>query len=192
MLGLFASYALLLPGLFGVLFSFNLLINVYSVRIDVIRPGGHPGPLTDSTWSLISLLFRTGSAFGGFLVILYGMVVPAAKLLLLAIGEYLRYSKVPFRVGVARGCIAIVQVISKWASPDMFAYILLLYLFRSLNHPGIMEAAAHLDVGFACMAGFCVFSTLFAHCIELPGEPSRVTKRMSAFMLKRVFGVLAV
>ena len=61
------------------------------------------------------------------------------------------------------------QLISKWACPDMFAYILLLYLFRHLNGAGgVVAAPAQLGIGFACFTIFCVFSTVSTLMVQAP------------------------
>ena len=50
-------------------------------------------------------------------------------------------------------------MISKWACPDMIAYIFLLYLVRHLNRPPI-NGLFTLDIGFACYTLFCWGSTI--------------------------------
>jgi len=55
----------------------------------------------------------------------------------------------------------------------MFAYILLLYLLRALNdRSSLIEAPAHLDVGFACFSVFCICSTFSSLAIHLPEKPT--------------------
>jgi hypothetical protein len=50
----------------------------------------------------------------------------------------------------------------------MFAYIMLLYLFRELDDPPIFVSLGHLDVGFALFSIFCVVSTVASLGIQLP------------------------
>jgi len=69
--------------------------------------------------------------------------------------------------------IGFVQQISKWACPDMFAYILLTYLVRSLNHPPTLQGLMQLDLGFTCFSIFCVGSTVSSLGIRRPAEPPR-------------------
>lgn len=62
-----------------------------------------------------------------------------------------------------------VQLVSKWACPDLFAYVLLLHLVRALPaHCTLIEAEGHLDVGFSCFTTFCVCSTIASLWIPLP------------------------
>jgi len=166
------SYALLVPAFFATLFSLSLVVGVLGVRISVSMDKlGQPEPIMPTVWSLVQMLWRTGSWLGAVLVVWYAVVVPIAKLLLLLVGETFRRSENPARVLLARRCIRFVQVISKWASPDLFAYIVLLYIFRSLEDPKppTIETSGHLDVGFVCFGLFCLvstFSSLFIHPVQ--------------------------
>eukprot|EP00931_Biecheleriopsis_adriatica_P087106 TRINITY_DN61620_c0_g1_i1.p1 TRINITY_DN61620_c0_g1~~TRINITY_DN61620_c0_g1_i1.p1 ORF type:complete len:711 (+),score=150.34 TRINITY_DN61620_c0_g1_i1:98-2230(+) len=167
---LITSYVLLVPGLTQVIFSFNILVNVLGHRIEVQPEKGHTS-CTETITGLVHLLEKTGSRTGAVLIILYAVVVPAVKLFLLAVGEALRNSRAQCCVSIARFCILIVQSISKWACPDMFAYILLVHLVRVLQHQPIILTAAKLDVGFSCFSVFCVCSTVSSLGITLPSLP---------------------
>merc|ERR1719203_2223602 len=88
-------------------------------------------------------------------------------MVLLVLGEAWR-SGWPLR---ARACVKAVQLVSKWACPDLFAYVLLLHLVRALpRHCPLIETAGHLDVGFSCFSIFCVCSTLASLWIPLPSR----------------------
>jgi len=150
---LVCSYALLAPGLFVTLFSFNVSISIFGITKALKED-------TESMVGLIGYLFSNELLVGAFLVTLYSMIIPALKVVLLILGETWRYSTSPVRVKWAGRCIAVVQGISKWACPDLFAYILMTYLFRSLNQPPHLLSGMQLDVGFACFSIFCVGSTL--------------------------------
>lgn len=167
---LVTSYALLVPGLTQVIFSFNILVNVLGHRIEVQPEKGHAS-CTETITGLVDLLERTGSRTGAVLIVLYAVVVPAVKLVLLAMGEALRYCNSYLGICLSRGCIIIVQTISKWACPDMFAYILLVHLVRVLEHRPILLTAAKLDIGFSCFSVFCVCSTVSSLGIRLPPLP---------------------
>lgn len=167
---MFSSYVLLIPGITSVLFSFNILVNAFGHRIS-LQPDGSHKSCTESTAGLVHLLSTTGSTVGAALVILYAMVVPVVKLVLIALGEAMRSSRSRARLQIARSCILAVQVISKWASPDMFAYILLVHLVRGLEDPPNILTAARLDVGFSCFSVFCVCSTVSSLGIALPPLP---------------------
>jgi len=163
-----ASYLLLLPGLFCVLFSFNIMLDFGLIKLGV-GPGGGVDkvpPLTESMVGLMRLLRDTNCSLGSAAVVFYAVVIPAVKLLLLVFAQ-LR-SETPS----AARCIWAVQSISKWACPDMFAYILLLYLVRGLNHPRMLQAIMELDVGFVCFSLFCVCSTVASLGIRSKDEGS--------------------
>ena len=150
---LLSSYALLIPGLTQVIFSFNIVVNVLGHRIDVQPEKGHVA-CTETITGLVDLLERTGSRAGSVLIVLYAVVVPILKLLLLAVAEFFSYSNLPGAVSISRMCIILVQSISKWACPDMFAYILLVHLVRLLNNDSLILTAAKLDVGFLLLQRF--------------------------------------
>mmetsp|Transcript_50070 Transcript_50070/g.119646 ORF Transcript_50070/g.119646 Transcript_50070/m.119646 type:complete len:632 (-) Transcript_50070:63-1958(-) len=190
------SYVLLLPGLTQVLFSFNIVVNVLGHRINV-QPEKDEKACTETVTGLVQLLERTGSRTGAVLIILYAVVVPIVKLLLLALGELFRHSRARFLVALSRICIILVQSISKWACPDMFAYILLVHLVRLLHHDPIILTAAQLDVGFSCFSVFCVCSTVSSLGITLPELPGLKPRsfwlsRPVSFWLAAVLAVLFV
>ena len=76
---LVASYALLIPGLTQVIFSFNIVVNVLGHRIDVQPEKGHAVACTETITGLVNLLWRTGSRTGAVLIVLYAVVVPILK-----------------------------------------------------------------------------------------------------------------
>lgn len=175
---LVASYLLLIPGLLQVLFSFSLAIDMVGLHVLVTRDpfSYQPGSITQSMTSLIQVLHKTHSNMGVFLVVMYAMVVPLVKFVLLLVGELWRFSKCEHRVQVARRCIRLVQLASKWACPDMFAYILMLYLARALEHRSpLLETPTHLDVGFTCFSVFCICSTFSSLALRLPKAPGKKT-----------------
>ncbi|CAE7383139.1 fabB [Symbiodinium natans] len=187
---LILSYVLLVPGLTQVLFSFNIVVNVLGHRINVQPEKGHVA-CTETVTGLVDLLEKTGSRTGAVLIILYAVVVPVVKLLLLAVGEIFRFSSSECLVIIARVCINIVQCISKWACPDMFAYILLVHLVRLLNSDPLVLTAAKLDVGFSCFSVFCVCSTISSLGISLPHLPGRTPAAGSPLLGAKVVKLLA-
>mmetsp|Transcript_54898 Transcript_54898/g.123321 ORF Transcript_54898/g.123321 Transcript_54898/m.123321 type:complete len:623 (+) Transcript_54898:81-1949(+) len=172
---LVTGYAFLIPGLYQLLFSFVIAVRVLGFNIIVSSPvvdggfDGPRGPITESMLSVLRTLWLTGGYVAVVLVVLYAIVIPAVKLCLIVAGEYFRFSDDPSSRRAARMSIQTVQIISKWACPDMFAYILLIYLLRDVTS-GVhfIVARSHLDVGFACFSIFCVLSTFSSLAISPP------------------------
>mmetsp|Transcript_63357 Transcript_63357/g.137909 ORF Transcript_63357/g.137909 Transcript_63357/m.137909 type:complete len:537 (+) Transcript_63357:45-1655(+) len=180
-----ASYVVLVYGIFAVLVSFNLSITAFGFHVNVTRsPDGTPTALTESILSLIKAMLDNGAELGAVLVIFYAMFVPAVKFLLLIVSALWRNSTDPWRVQAARRCIVFVQFISKWACPDMFAYILLLHLFSHLDNGALIEAPSKLDVGFTCFCVFCICSTFSSLAIELPKVPEESVVTPSPWVLR--------
>ncbi|CAE7669379.1 unnamed protein product, partial [Symbiodinium necroappetens] len=175
------SYGLLIPAL--CLTLFNMMIGAVDAVVLEAK--------SESTFGLISLLAETGSWTGAVLVTTFAIVIPLLKLYLLLHAECIRRSKDVRQVSRARHYIGFVQVISKWACPDMIAYIFLLYLVRHLNRPPI-NGLFTLDIGFACYTLFCwgsTISSLGIHPPRLPDESRKMDLRSPAdpFTIK-IFG----
>merc|ERR1719237_1603755 len=148
-------------------------------------------PITESMLSVISLLFKTGGQNGAYLIVLYAMVMPAVKLIFLVFGEFWRNSNSEMCRNISFVCVILVQVTSKWASPDMFAYVLLLFLIRSMDHPPYMLSTAKLDVGFQCFTVFCLgstVSTLAIHRPKLEKQEQRVSRPVTTPLLLQCGG----
>lgn len=168
---LLVSYAYLIPGLVEVLFSFNIVFDMGSSGYYGIGPGGsinQAPPTTETMIGLIRLLNDTGGHLGAALVIIYAIVIPAIKLLLTGFGNTLQLAACGNHRRASRRCIQVVQNISKWACPDMFAYILLMHLVRSLTRPPYLKARGRLDLGFTCFSLFCLGSTIASLGIRVP------------------------
>jgi len=165
---LVVSYGMLIPAIQSTLFSFNIFMTLKMGSMGSIGYNVTRRPVTESMTSVIGLLLKTGGRTGAFCVILYAMVLPAVKVVLLVLGELWRNSENPTFQRVASTCILLVQVTSKWATPDLFAYILLLFLFRHLNHPPLVDSKAVLDIGFCCFGVFCLCSTFSTLAIHRP------------------------
>lgn len=183
---LIVSYGLLVPGLAMTLFSFNVVVSVFGFKM-AIGPDG--GSTTETMVGLIALLWKTGSHIGALVVIVYAMLIPALKLGLMLVGEGSRNKCPP----IANRCIQIVQNLSKWACPDMFAYIFLVHLVRGFNHPQgseFLQASARLDVGFTCFSLFCLGSTFASLGIQAPDRET--SGGCGSFLAKRLIkhGVL--
>jgi len=135
---------------------------------------GEPGQVAESTWSIIEVLFQTGGYLGAVLLIMYAIVIPVLKLVILGFAECYRGSTSITCRRLSRNSILCVQFISKWACPDMFAYMLLVYLFRQVNDSSSSSISmpSELRIGFTCFTTFCVASTLTTLAIKPPEVPS--------------------
>ena len=179
------SYAYLIPGLLEVLFSFNIVFDMGSSGFYGIGPGGsinQAPPTTETMIGLIRLLNDTGGHLGAALVIIYAMVIPAIKLLLTGFGNTLHLTACGNHRRASRRCIQVVQNISKWACPDMFAYILLMHLVRSLQRPPYLKANARLDLGFTCFSLFCIGSTVASLGIRVPDREHFCFQRLGKYL----------
>lgn len=183
---LMASYATLYPGLFATEFSF--LINfvvpdkgvVQAVTTEDNTLDGEARPIKESTISLIGLLNRTGSHIGAFFVLFYAVIVPAVKFCMLVLGEWWRFSPNVHRVRIAQACFGIVKLVSKWASPDMMAYLLLFFGIRKVENQRAIsvlgldagiETKGGFDIGFTCYVYFCIVSTAATLALKTPELP---------------------
>mmetsp|Transcript_39488 Transcript_39488/g.73618 ORF Transcript_39488/g.73618 Transcript_39488/m.73618 type:complete len:523 (-) Transcript_39488:157-1725(-) len=169
---LLVSYLLLIPGLINPVFSFSIVINVLGHRKDVEPEAGHP-VCTETTSGLAHLLWKTGSKIGAFLVILFSMVIPAFELVMLVCGEAFRFASARC-AEIFRWVILWVQHRSKWASPDMFAYVLLVNLVRTLDQEPLILSRARLEIGFSCFSTFVVTATVSSLGVPLPQVGSRL------------------
>jgi len=165
---LLVSYGMLIPAIQSTLFSFNIFMNIKIGSMGDMGYNMTRHPVTESMLSVIGLLLRTGGRTGACCVILYAMVLPAVKVVLLVLGELWRNSENETFQRISSTCILLVQITSKWATPDLFAYILLLFLFRHLNHPPLVSSKAVLDTGFCCFGVFCLCSTFSTLAIHRP------------------------
>lgn len=160
---LVASYALLVPGLHLTTFSFSITMNVMGYDRVIVSA-------QDTTFEVVDRLYDRGAPLGAAFICFYAVVVPALKLALLILGKLgLRCPAGSRYVHWGRCCIVCVQSISKWASPDVFAYVLLIYMFRSMDNQPRLVTTGQLEAGFTCFCFFCVGSTLSSLWIHVPG-----------------------
>lgn len=151
---LILSYLALIPGLSLSLFRAEVLITV---------TGRLQRPLMEreeTMFGLVHALAKDGLWLGAGLVTIYAVVVPVLKaVLLVVLGLTWRSDDAATKAWRNR-CVALVQVASKWASPDMFAYIILACLLRTLNQPPRVNAEMDMGLGFTFFCLFCVGSTI--------------------------------
>jgi len=165
-----ASYALLIPGLTGLIISIevDLVVPVTGIRVDATPEShGRAGPVTLSMLRLVRVLFGgyketglLGNLVGCIFLVVYAIGIPIVKLVLLVSAEFQRRSTDERRRICAWRTFHFIGYISKWASPDMFSYMLIWYMTSSLDHRPVIEANVDLGFGFMCYSAFCVASTL--------------------------------
>ncbi|MGR3173789.1 MAG: paraquat-inducible protein A [Candidatus Scalindua sp.] len=111
---------------------------------------------TRSIKGTVKDLFRTGNGFVGFLVMLFSIVIPVAKILLMLLGAFFRDSK------HSRKAFLISSVISKWSMADVFviAIIVAFMAANASNMGGLLNLGARFEFGFYFFLGYCIFSIL--------------------------------
>lgn len=161
---LLVSYGLLLPGILSSLFVADTVFTFFGVSESV-------SSFDETMVSLIDRLWHDRVHVGAILVAVYAIAIPITKIALLVAGLRLHLRGVG-SIHRARICIRIVQSISKWACPDMFAYILLQYLIRNLDKPPELRSDMVLQLGWTCFTVFCVGSTVSSLGVRLPELPA--------------------
>lgn len=192
------SYIALVPGICMMLFR---------VRMIWIDPGDHrhldvivdQGALTAKPYiketmsSLVEFLFKGGNYPAGILVGFYGFGVPVAKLALLIAVAFYRQN--PQKAALHSRLVHIIQFISKFDSPKLICYALIMFIIGSQNYPGLVETSFHLDVGYMYYFVFCIFTLVGALLIpcELP-EKQKVPPLLVRYKFdpKGLFIVMAI
>ena len=111
---------------------------------------------TRSIWGTVKELFRSGNGFVGFLVMLFSIIIPVTKILLMLVGSYFYDSK------NSRKAFLISSVISKWSMADVFviAIIVAFMAANASNMGGLLNLEARFEFGFYFFLGYCIFSIL--------------------------------
>lgn len=116
---------------------------------------------TRSIVGSVRRLYQVGSPMPATLILLFSVIVPVLKTLLVGWAFFLS------RGAVRRRVLAFVVLIAKWSMADVFVvalFIAYLAVQASTAPPGDPAAAplvafsAHFGVGFYCFAAYCVFS----------------------------------
>ncbi len=111
---------------------------------------------TRSIAGTVKELFRTGNGIVGFLVMLFSIIIPVTKILLMLLGAYFYDSK------NSRKAFLISSAISKWSMADVFV-IAIIVAFMAANAStmgGLLELGARFEFGFYFFLGYCIFSIL--------------------------------
>merc|ERR1719217_1984139 len=148
---------ILIPGWFNTIFHASGFVTLLGISMKVFE-------VHESTLTFAHNLWSHGAWAGAILLIVYAVVIPVLKVVLLAAAEVKRYTQ----PASARFYIQVVQCISKWACPDMFAYICLYCMINKLDHEPIVIAGSSIEEGFSCYCIFCVASTMAVLAVRKP------------------------
>jgi len=111
---------------------------------------------TRSIVGTVKELFRTGNGFVGFLVMLFSIIIPVTKILLMLLGSFFYDSK------NSRKAFSISSAISKWSMADVFvvAIIVAFMAANATDMGGLLNLGARFEFGFYFFLGYCIFSIL--------------------------------
>lgn len=111
---------------------------------------------TRSIAGTVKELFRSGNGVVGFLVMLFSIIIPVTKILLMLVGSYFYDSK------NSRKAFLISSAISKWSMADVFV-VAIIVAFMAANAStmgGLLNMGARFEFGFYFFLGYCIFSIL--------------------------------
>ena len=116
---------------------------------------------TRSIAGTIKELFRSGNGIVAFLVMLFSIIIPGTKILLLLLGTYFQELK------ISRKSLSINNVISKWSMADVFVIaIIVAYMAANASSMGgLMNLHGEFEPGFYFFLGYCIFSILSTQLI---------------------------
>ncbi len=116
---------------------------------------------TRSIAGTVKELFRSGNGIVAFLVMLFSIIIPGTKILLLLLGTYFQELK------ISRKSLSINNVISKWSMADVFVIaIIVAYMAANTSSMGgLMNLHGEFEPGFYFFLGYCIFSILSTQLI---------------------------
>ncbi|CAE7242525.1 unnamed protein product [Symbiodinium natans] len=166
-----SSYILMFPGIIYPVITVD--VHVTDPKSGLTLPAfatfmNYPGDvLNESMWGIIKLLFPGPASF---LVGFYGLVVPAIKFVLFAkILKLKEFSKRTAETTASlRYNVSWLRFVSKWDSPKLFAYVVLLELFGMVSHEPEVHSRPILNKGFALYLVFSI-GTLLAS-VAIPDD----------------------
>jgi uncharacterized paraquat-inducible protein A len=149
------SLAVLIPGLFPPMITIRASITIL----------GHTQELYSDTRSIVQTirnLHESGNDFVAGLILLFSVIVPFVKALLLGVIPLLG------REGARRALFLFVRSISKWAMVDVFAVgIWVAYLAAKAAD----NFDASIERGFYFFAAYCVISLAALQVLWIPVAP---------------------
>jgi paraquat-inducible protein A len=155
---LLVSVGLLIPGLMSNLLTLRASFSVPILgNMEVLKE-------TRSILGTIGSLAENGHSFVAFLILLFSVLVPFAKALIMG---FVALS--PSRSATAR-LYAFVGLISKWSMADVFVVgIFIAFLSIKTNE----NIHAELHEGFYYFTAYCITSILAVQIIHVPKSPPR-------------------
>ena len=150
------SYVALVPGLREPLLTLTAAVTVFGNSMELFRE-------TRSILQTIEGLHESGNDFVAGLILLFGIVVPVVKGVMLVTGLFLRGGPVKrFFIGFARA-------ISKWAMNDVF--IVAVYV-AFLSAKATDNLDAKVEPGFYWFAAYCLLSLLSLQFLKVDTAPT--------------------
>ena len=116
---------------------------------------------TRSIIGSVRKLYQVGSPVPATLILIFSIVVPLAKSVMVGVAMYLRNARTRQRV------LGVIEIIAKWSMADVFVVgLFITYLAAQASQvpPGDPTAAplvvfsAHVGAGFYWFAAYCLFS----------------------------------
>lgn len=150
------SLGLLWPGLTKPVLTITASITALGTTREIFRQ-------TQSIVEAVRRLHESGNSFVAGLILLFSILVPLIKALLLAV--VLWHPSLEARGRVYR----FVRSISKWSMADVFA-VGVFIAFLAAKGTDNLDAVA--GIGFFCFAGYCLVSNLAFQVLPDP-EPDR-------------------
>lgn len=116
---------------------------------------------TRSIVGTVEELFRSGNGVVAFLVMLFSIVIPVTKILLLLLGTYFQELK------ISKKAILINGLISKWSMADVFLVaIIVAFMAANASTMGeLLNLRAQFEVGFYFFLAYCIFSIISTQLI---------------------------
>ncbi len=155
---LLLSVGLLIPGLMSDLLTLRASFSIPLLgRQEVLKE-------TRSILGTIGHLSENGNSFVAFLILLFSVLVPFAKLLIMG---FIAMS--PSRVATTR-MYKFVGFISKWSMADVFV-VGIFIAFLSIKTNENIEAELHS--GFYYFTAYCILSIIALQVIQVHQSPNR-------------------
>lgn len=138
------SLAFLVPGLTRPVLTITASVTIMGTTREVFRQ-------TQSIVEAVRSLHHSGNSFVAGLILLFSILVPFTKALLLGVILLLRRQRSGYRL------YQFVRSISKWSMADVFAVGVFIAYLAAIGTDNL-DAVAGL--GFYCFAGYCLLSNL--------------------------------